>query len=242
MIAKPEKPRRKFYIAIPVEVNGSVSCHMNAWLLNLPRSFGHGGFYIAQMPGNDVAHVRNRIVRDFLASDADVLWMVDSDMNPSLGDGSFHGGVPYVRDAMDRDDVDVVTGLSFRITPEGPMPVVSSSKGRKHALDFFKGESGLREARGVSAGGACLAIKRNVLEGFLDRKTVWFKTVLEEDDPRRFGDLKCGEDVWFFRKAEELGYRVWVDTRVCWGHMKMLDLRDELNRTEKLLKKAKVLA
>lgn len=39
------------------------------------------------------------------------------------------------------------------------------------------------------------------------------------------GIREWGHDAWFCRSCAELGLRVWIDTRILWGHMKSTDLR-----------------
>ena len=50
----------------------------------------------------------------------------------------------------------------------------------------------------------------------------------------RAGDRMVGQDTWHFLRARELGMRTWVDTRVCWGHMKFSDIRAEFIATNNL--------
>lgn len=241
MIAKNGTAKKPplIQIAMPLEENGFVLGHMMHWLMGLARVIGD--FRLDDGHGNDVPHVRNHLARRFLGGDADVLWFVDSDMDPRLGSkrAEAHGGAPYIVEALMRDDVDVVSGISFRLGTKGPVPCLNSTGGKKRILEtIWSQEKGLIDGADLETGGACLAIKRRVLEGFLDAKKVWFKNELEEEDPRRFGALNLSEDYHFIRTAKELGFRFWVDTRVCWGHIKPRDLRDELLMAEELIEQA----
>lgn len=231
----------KFYVAMPLEIHGPVVCHMTHWLMRLPAFIG--SFALDTGHGNDVPAVRNLLVHRFLRSDADVLWFVDSDMDPRLGsnEADIHGGAPFIREAMERDDVDIVSGISFRIGGKGPSLCLHDAKGKLHVHENVLASKtrGLIDGADLMTGGACLAIRRRVLEGFLEKKRVWFKNHLEEEDPRQFGLLRQSEDFHFIATAKELGYRFWVDTRVVWGHIKPRDLREELWMAEELIAQAK---
>lgn len=234
---------KKFYVAMPVEINGPVVCHMAAWLVRLGCYFGDRvGIDFGY--GNDVAHVRNMLIHRFLKDKSyDVIWFVDSDMDPRLGGDRDNGGITYFREAMERDDVDVLSGVSFRWGgKDGPIPCVVHRDGLNAVRDRIFGlEPGLHQVKDIVTGGACIAVKRHVLVDFLKHRKLWFRFNLEDEDPRRWGLLRSSEDVHFIRTAEELGHRVWIDTRVQWGHIKPLDMRDELERSRRLLEDAKAL-
>lgn len=232
----------KFYIAMPVESNGPVVCHMVHWLIRAPSFLGM--CTVDTGYGADVPAVRNMLVHRFLKSACDVLWFVDSDMDPRLGsaDAELHGGIPYIREAMEREDIDVVSGISFRIGEKGPTLCLHDAKGKKHVHDdvLLNGQDrGLIDGTSLMTGGACIAAKRHVWEDFLAKKVVWFKNHLDEENPRNFGLLRLSEDYHFISEAKRLGHRFWVDTRVLWGHIKPRDLREELWTVEQVIKEAK---
>lgn len=228
---------KKWYVAIPADKEENPVWPMVIWLLGLPQHLP--GYCLDPCFGSPVDANRNAIVRRFLKSGADYLWMVDQDMDP-FNPYSVNGGVDLVKEAMARDDVDILSGISFRIgeSDNGPVPCVSG-KDRDHVIEtVFSQEPGLHEMEGIATGGACLVVKRHVLMDFLKRKTVWFKNHLNERDAHLFGSLELSEDLHFVRNAQEFGHRFWVDTRIQWGHLKRLDLRDELKRTKTLLEEA----
>jgi GT2 family glycosyltransferase len=68
-----------------------------------------------------------------------------------------------------------------------------------------------------STGGACLAIRRDVLEKM---KKPYFK--FEYDEETRNRDF--GEDFYFCREAKRLGYPIFVDTDVIFDHIKELSM------------------
>ena len=237
----------KLYLAIPVPAGGSFYWPLAMWLESLPIFFSNNkwGYYRDTVEGGPIAHNRNSICHRFLDTDADVLWMVDSDMNPSV-EGLDYGGVGLITEAMDRDDVDIVSGVSFRIGEDknGPVPCVNSFEGetgearKRDVMErIFSAPPGLHEVNGISTGGACLAIKRHVVEDFYEREVAWFLDHYHTSK-KKLGNLLLSEDLHFITKAQEFGHRFWVDTRIVWGHVKRMDLRDELERAKELMARA----
>ena len=233
------KGARKCYMAVPHEENGPFVAPLVWWLLRLPSFFepGHLGFDSTPSGDFKVSSARNRIVRRFLATQYDWLWMADADMHPWVqGLVQTPHGAQLVVEAMERDDVDVLTGFFLRMGDEGPVPSVSSVHGRDHVLKGIFGKPpGLHEVHGLKAGGACLAVKRHVYERFLEKRVLWFRDEWNDKDPEKWGDILTSEDTWFFYHAQELGFRLWIDTRLAWGHIKPTDMRDELRRSRKLV-------
>lgn len=232
---------RKCYLAIPHEENGPIVAPLHFWTLNLPRFFKPGNLLVDDTPGGEykVSSARAAIVRRFLKTECDWLWMVDADMDPWVnGLKPNPAGVPLVIEAMERDDVDVLTGFFFRMGGEdkGPIPSVAHRNGRDTVMrEVFAKPPGLHHVPGLTAGGACLAVKRHVFEDFLAKKVLWFRDEWEESDPENWNALRTSEDTWFFYNAQELGHRIWIDTRLAWGHIKPIDMRDEARRARRLV-------
>ena len=229
----------KILLVIPIPRHGSIYGRLAGWLLRLPQWIGkHSVDVSIAEQSSDQATVRNGISRFFLnKTDADVVWMVDSDMNPFSPDLP-DGGVERMLDALERDDTDIVSGLSFRLNNEGsPVPCVTEFGGDRDRVlsDIFARENrGLFEARGFSTGGACLAIKRHVIEAFAkDQEPPFVHTFKRKCED--WGRTDCGEDTWFVREAQKRGFRFWVDRQLVWGHIKVGDLRDELERMADLI-------
>jgi len=226
----------KCMVSVPHEKNGPFVAPLVFWLLRLPASFVHGHQLVFDStPGGEynVASSRNRTVRRFLESDCDWLWMIDADMDPWI-DGLDGIGVQSVLDAMHKPDVDILTGFFFRMDKDGPVPSLTSSRGKKYITgEILSKPPGLYHVPTLAAGGACLAVKRHVFEDMLEKDVLWFQNELVEDDKEKWGDLKSSEDTWFFHYAQECGHKVWIDTNLVWGHVKPLDMRDELRRAAK---------
>lgn len=229
----------KWYLAIPVPQGGSLYWPLAMWLEGLSKVFAPG-YYRDTVEGGPIEHNRNAICHRFLETDADVLWMVDSDMDPRLDDFE-QGGAFLMKEAMERDDIDILSGISFRIggKEQGPTPCVQTLKDRQDVSDrVFARPPGLYEMQGISTGGACIAIKRHVIEKFKEELTPWFLSHFEMENPDRLGVLRLSEDIHFIRESQRLGFRFWIDTRIQWGHLKKMDLRDELVRAKELVARA----
>jgi hypothetical protein len=230
----------KLIIAVPIPRHGSIYGRLANWLLRLPQWIGKDHEVIAVLPEQSADHatVRNNIIRGVLEqTDADVLWFVDSDMapfSPDLPDG----GVSLMLSALERDDVDIVSGLSYRFNSEGaPVPCVTEFEGNRDrvlAEVFAKEDLGLFEAKGFSTGGACLAIKRPVLEAYAaDQDPPFIYT--HKRKCGKWGQTDCSEDTYFIRESQKRGFRFWVDRRLVWGHIKVGDMREELERAADLV-------
>ena len=151
----------------------------------------------------------------------------------------------YRLDAIQRPEVDVVSILTVRRTLNGPVPVLQKITGPYSSelyAEILQRPPGLHELVNGAMGGAGILMKREVLQRFWDEETIWFKDVYqerhgvmfdEETGDDLFGSRILGHDIWFFNRCRELGLRCWVDTRVLWGHLKEVDLRDEFVRDMK---------
>lgn len=177
---------------------------------------------------------RNETVKQFLKiEDADVLWFVDSDALPSANSDLLLGH-------LIRDDVDIcgvmtpfLTGLTdkayqynvYRWNPEMTSfnPLLP------------KENTGLIEVDGMGTPG--MAIKRKVLED----KRLWAGEPDEKYGagcPPIFRWIRAAsghtimtDDLDFCMRSKQLGYRLWVDTAIRWGHVKHLDVMTMLTIT-----------
>lgn len=153
---------------------------------------------------------RNAIVEEFLASDCDVLWFLDSDIMPP-GD---------VLDLILENEWDLA-GLPYPVfmTPTGytnmqAVVCVYEHDGTKLVAAKVP-TSGLKLVDGLATG--CLFIRRQVFS-HLSRPFFEFKY----DDITR--TMVEGEDLGFVRKVNELGYKFLTDfSKVC-GHYKTVNL------------------
>lgn len=176
---------------------------------------------------------RNEVVKKFLdLPDADVLWFVDSDAMPAANSIK-------VCEAMLRPDVDVAGVMT---------PFLSGKLDKAFQYNIYKWNEerssfnpllpqadscGLIEVDGMGTPG--MAIKRAVLE---DRR-MWCgdrDAKYGANCPPVFrwvrastGHTIMTDDLDFCMRARQLGYRLWADTRVRWGHIKEVDIMYMLN-------------
>ncbi len=242
---------QKLMVVVPTAENGSIDGRLVEWMFTVctdqPKGWEIKTVINRQSP---VVSARNSLVRHFLSTDCDVMFTIDSDQVPQLTKDSDDGGLRQMLAALERDDVDIVTPITVRITDDGPLPVINKMQpGNKAVLhaDILSRPQGLHElSPDGTIGGAGVMVKRKVLEAFDEHGVPWFWDVFVEQKGKVFDEITdedlymtriVGHDIWFFLRAYELGFRAWVDTRVFWGHIKTLDIRDEFIRDLGYLKR-----
>lgn len=192
-------------------------------------------------------YARNCIVEAFLASDADILWFLDSDVTPP------------------ENILDLVVNHGEQWQAAGaPYPVVmchGTDPTRQLTFTVYKGTDGKslvpghlppegREfVHGVATG--CMFLKRGL---FLRLAKPYFKFEREEETQ------KCltGEDLGFCMRLNAMGVYFFVDYSLVCSHIKTIDLlemnnyamayakksieRYELNTRQELAKQARAIA
>ncbi len=185
---------------------------------------------------------RNRGIEDCLSTPAEYYLSMDSDCKPFRDGQPDVTGLGYMLEALQRDDVDIVFGWSLilREAMNDMVPCVLAPRGEPTArtpnprpdqwpvdlITPYLAEP-LHELKGNAAVGShCFMAKRRVFEGMRATGRLYFDDVHERDPSSpRYGGRIRGHDVQFCALAQDLGYRVWVDNRVFWGHMKDVDLK-----------------
>lgn len=150
------------------------------------------------------AEVRNEIVQKFLATDKDVLVMVDDDVIPPK---HFLQIVIPITDG----DFDVVAACVPIMRPGTvfmPNLFVRSGDGYDPHMEAYRSE-GVTEMDAVGTG--CIAIARKVLAD--NHMKAPFRPKLHKD-----GTWHVGEDVNFCERAKARGYRVAADLGVWCEH------------------------
>lgn len=162
---------------------------------------------------------RNAIVDDFLDTDCDVLWFIDSDITPSKH------ALDLIVNHYDKWQV---AGLTYPVfmTPTGsenPQVVFTvyeknASTGNLALANAPK--SGSKFVDGLATG--CLFIKRSVFS-LLTKPYFEFKY---KEESREMSE---GEDLGFCRKLSTLGIRLYTDFDLICKHQKNVDLLDVNN-------------
>lgn len=225
---------RRLCVSIPMGEEGLLAHELSDWLAAAGSLFRTQGWQFQRLPWADkpTASTRNYQCGEFLRSAMDLHLMVDSDAKPDLD------GLLLLLDAIERPEVDVVSGWSL-IRREGkgggqlfPNVVGPPGEGNVWPVDFALPHAtpGLHEITGGAVGAHCLLMTREVAQRFHDKELLWFEdefyTSQDEAPPGKWGARKTGHDFMFCLRAAELGFRLWVDNRVLWGHFKTVDLAE----------------
>jgi hypothetical protein len=154
---------------------------------------------------------RCQIVKHFLASDADWLAMIDSDVWP------YRNLLDLVE--ADEDVIVFPTPIWRARVPEPPI-VSNITPLNGNRVDLS--EAPLVEvARG---GGSAMLLSRRVLEGIPPPP---FAYDFDAD-----GVTTCDEDIYFCDKARAAGFAIWAAYSHPCGHVKEIDLVDVHNRVK----------
>lgn len=157
-------------------------------------------------------YARNGLVEEFLASNADIMWMLDSDVAPPT----------HILDILDEEWDVAGAPYPIMMTPAGqeiPQIVFTAYKGRgaKGYAMADVPQSGKEFIDGVATG--CMFIKRHIFDK-LDKPYFEFKY---DHDSRK---LLVGEDLGFCNKVNNLGYKFYIDYSMVCKHYKHVCLLD----------------
>lgn len=172
----------------------------------------------------NITNARNGIVRDFLESDADWLWMVDADMvfEPDTLD--------RLLDAAHDRSHPIVGGLCYGVHDNRLFPTLyglSEHDGVPCVVRFDTFPKDQLFAVDAT-GAACVLVHRSVLERIgaerFNPAYPWFQeTVLPGTEAQ-----VVGEDVTFCFRARALGFPVHVHTGIHVGHQKTYVLTHDM--------------
>lgn len=163
---------------------------------------------------------RNEMVEEFLRSDCDILWFLDSDVTPNK----------HVMDLVAiHQDKWQVAGATYPVfmkpgNKENILEVVFTCYKRNKESGNFTLEAVPKEGSAFVDGLAtgCLFIKREVF-GLMHKPYFEFKF----KEANR--DLAEGEDLGFVRKLNALGIKTYTDFSFVCRHQKNIDLLDVNN-------------
>lgn len=209
----------KVFVAIP-STGTLTDLHMHAFR-QYERDYGDEIQFI--WPVNVVHRkfhdfARNCLVDEFLASDADILWFVDSDVVPP----------PHVLDLITKygDHWDLA-GAPYPVfmTPKGykgpqvVMCVYKASPAGLHAAAVP--HEGREFVDGLATG--CMFIKRDV---FSKLEKPYFEFKYDRDNNMYLSE---GEDLNFCRRVNSHGYKFFTDYGMVCKHYKTVDLLEVNN-------------
>jgi hypothetical protein len=162
-----------------------------------------------------IDNCRNKIVKNFLDSECEWFFTIDSD-NPPIGNPLVQ--IPLGKDILAFPTPIWYTELIINARGENPIvwncfDIVDDGGWREHYP-----QSGLQEID--AAGTGCMLIHRRVLEkvkpAFIRKRDEW-------------GRVTVGSDLLFCQRAKEAGFKVWADyTNPC-RHYKSIDLAQAYN-------------
>jgi GT2 family glycosyltransferase len=169
-----------------------------------------GYAYIEEESGPNLSGARNRLVSRFLESEAEWLFMVDTD-------------IVFRDDVIERlllNGASIVSAMVY-VDGDKPFPMayrrladVSVGMPLFMAMDEWQ-EGSCVEVDAVGAG--CLLVHRDVYSDIArripNRAALWFQETV-------IGERLIGEDISFCMKASQLGYKIFIDTSVNVGHIK----------------------
>lgn len=157
------------------------------------------GTVFLQCKSMSIADNFNKIAREFLASSAQWLFLVNDD----------HLWAPNTLTKLLAHNVDIVTGLYVART-QPFLPVIfdqTTPEGLVVTRYLSPGEHGLVPIK--AAGDGCLLIRRKVIEAIADP---WWELGKPESD-------KCCHDVLFSKKVADAGFQMYADLEVTVGHL-----------------------
>jgi hypothetical protein len=165
-------------------------------------------------------YARNKYVEQFLASDCDVLWFLDSDIIPKEN---------LLNLVTDHWDEWKLAGAPYPVwmtqngyeTPQITYCVYNEIEGKPgHLGPAAVPETGTDFVHGIATG--CIFIKREVLEKL---SKPYFEFKYKADDR----EMTEGEDLGFCKKVNALGYKFFIDYSMVCHHFKKISLLDVNN-------------
>jgi len=147
---------------------------------------------------------RHWIINEFLATDADALLMMDADVVP------YHNPLDLVE-----HDLDVVAMACPIWRPGSKPPIVLNATPLDGSKTVSLDDGPLMEVSQVSTG--AILVARRVLEHPGMKNP--FETVYDEN-----GITVMDDDISFYRKAREAGFKVWISLDHICGHVKKVDI------------------
>lgn len=171
--------------------------------------------YLDHWSSANVSSSRNLVVENFLAHDSQAEWLlfIDSDMQFD------HTAVEQLLASADSETAPIVGGLCFGATEDALFPTIYRLTTTDDGPVCVRAGNYPHDQLVPcdATGAAFLFIHRGVLEAMreraFNRTFPWFQEVEMSGKP-------VGEDIAFCLRARQMGYPIYVDTRVKVGHHK----------------------
>ena len=172
-----------------------------------------GDCVLAMQMGSLIYTSRNSLATKALQSEADYVFWLDSDMvfEPDT--------LIRMMDTLQKNDLDILTGLYFRrVPPYTPVLFSKLDKRTETIFDWAEPKElpdHLFEVEGCGFG--CVMMKTEVIAAVRDKYS------------DLFGHLPgYGEDLSFCIRARGCGYRIWADPKVQVGHKSSIIVDDSV--------------
>ena len=183
-------------IAIGMATNGTVKSRTMFCVAETLRTLKHETYLIVK--SSCMVHInREDIAKEAIKQNCSHVLFIDADMY-------FHPEVVDILLKRDKDIIGVAT--NYRSLPLTTTVKVADTEGNLVGKEY---PDKLFTCYAVGTG--FMLIKTSV---FKKIPHPWF--FLESDEE---GNMKTGEDVWFCKKAREMGYEIWCDPTVVVKHI-----------------------
>lgn len=165
-------------------------------------------------------HARNKMVEEFLGSEADIIWFLDSDITPPIN------VLDLVTIHKDKWEIAGATYPVFMCPdrnqgPELQVVYTAYAKNESGTMGLSDvPQTGQKFIDGLATG--CLFIKRSL---FAKLEKPYFEFKYDKDSR----DIVEGEDIGFCFKVNKLGVKFFTDFAMVCKHQKSVDLLDVNN-------------
>lgn len=193
---------KEVYIALPVAKSENINVRLMNFLLQSGDKYR---VIIGCEIGHHIADNRNKLVAKFLKSECEWIFFVDTDTIPPIN-------------ALDmiKHKLDICSGYYYQWHNKGLVPLILKKVEGGYTSDVGRPTKIKNVVEVDAAGAGCLLINRNVFETI--EKPYFLNPHNDE------GFVTSSEDIYFFKKAIKVGYKVYVDRSVVASHIKTVDL------------------
>lgn len=182
----------------------------------------HGTAWRATVVGTSIPRGRNKIVQEFLATECQWLWFIDTDQTFAADT------LERMMATADRDTRPILSGMVMAYKPAQTPPVTPAFVRLDDAnrLVSFRNLPATRLIEVAAVGAGCLLVHRSVYEKVWadagDTAFPWFedKTWHHDDNDGQSVVDAMGEDFVFSLRAGAAGFPILVDTDIQCGHRK----------------------